>query len=145
MRTNYIDQMIGNRSALAAAMTALLSLAACSTSSSGETDLTVTVIPDPSSEPEVWSLTCDPPGGNHPDPTAACALLDDLARSQADPFAPTPDDVACSQEYAGPSTATVTGTWLGDDVDASFSLVDGCEIARWTLAERLLVYPPFAN
>jgi hypothetical protein len=37
----------------------------------------------------------------------------------------------CTQVYGGPETATITGTWRGERVDASYRLTDGCEIARW--------------
>jgi hypothetical protein len=74
-----------------------------------------------------WRLTCDPPGGDHPDPAAACAALDAGARW----LRPVPADLACTQIYGGPETATVTGVWRGTPVDATFSRTDGCQIARW--------------
>jgi hypothetical protein len=53
-------------------------------------------------------------------------------------FEPTPGNVACTQQYGGPEKATVTGTLRGEDVDASFSRENGCEIARWQDAQALL-------
>ena len=53
-------------------------------------------------------------------------------------FEPTPGDVACTQQYGGPETATVTGTFKGEQVDAKFSRQNGCEIARWEDALPLL-------
>ncbi len=38
----------------------------------------------------------------------------------------------CLQVYGGPETATITGTWRGVEVDATYRRTDGCEIARWT-------------
>ena len=40
-------------------------------------------------------------------------------------------DVACTQIFGGPETATITGTLRGEPVDAKFSRTDGCEVARW--------------
>ena len=90
--------------------------------------LVVTVIDGPGQEPRRWTLTCDPPGGSHPDPAAACHVLDTVRG----PFAPVPPDMRCLQVYGGPETATITGTWRGVEVDASYRRTDGCEIARWT-------------
>ena len=53
-------------------------------------------------------------------------------------FEPTPGNVACTQQYGGPQTATVEGTLRGDPVSAEFSRVNGCEIARWRDAAPLL-------
>jgi hypothetical protein len=44
--------------------------------------------------PVEYTLTCDPPGGAHPDPEAACAALGELG---AGAFLPVPPDVACTQ------------------------------------------------
>ena len=53
-------------------------------------------------------------------------------------FEPTPGNVACTQQYGGPETATVKGTLRGEAVSAEFSRVNGCEIARWQDAAPLL-------
>ena len=58
--------------------------------------------------------------------------------SQALP--PKRKDVACTQVYGGPQTATIRGTWQGRQVLSSFSRTDGCEISRWDLLQGLL--PP---
>ncbi len=75
-----------------------------------------------------YTLTCDPPGGTHPDPEAACAALRELG---VEAFAPTPPDVACTQQYGGPMQAHVRGTVDGQELDARLAYTDGCEIARW--------------
>jgi hypothetical protein len=82
-------------------------------------------------------LTCDPPGGDHPDPAAACTALEQNGE-QALP--PVPKGRACTQVYGGDQTARVTGTWRGQPVDSRFSLTNGCEISRWTSLAGLL--PP---
>jgi hypothetical protein len=53
-------------------------------------------------------------------------------------FEPVPVETACTEIYGGPATATVTGTLRGIRIDASFSRANGCEIARWDRAEKLL-------
>jgi hypothetical protein len=50
---------------------------------------------------------------------------------------PVPGNKACTQQYGGPETATVKGTLRGEAVDAKFSRVNGCEIARWNAAKDL--------
>jgi Subtilisin inhibitor-like len=95
-------------------------------------DLTVTVTESEGSTPTVWTLTCGADaGGEHPDPAAACAALQAVVDEGGDPFAPVPADAVCTEIYGGSATATITGTWEGEDVDASYSRTNGCEIARW--------------
>lgn len=101
----------------------------------GETRLTVVLRTGPGHGKRMFDLTCTPPGGDHPDPAAACALLDEMRK----PFAPLPPRTACTDIYGGPQTARVTGTFEGDEVDAEFSRVNGCEIARWDAHADLLV------
>jgi hypothetical protein len=62
----------------------------------------------------------------------------DVAALEPQVFEPTPGNVACTQQYGGPETATVTGTFKGEPVDASFSRQNGCEIARWEDAKPIL-------
>lgn len=85
-----------------------------------------------------WSLTCDPAGGDHPDPEAACRSLADLQ----DPFAPLSDDQACTDIYGGPQRARVTGTYRGRQVQARFDRTNGCQISRWDAHAEVLVTGP---
>ncbi|MCB0917695.1 MAG: hypothetical protein KDC39_03910 [Actinobacteria bacterium] len=126
---------------------ALTLLAACSSSSQEETtsptptsgtELTVTVDTH-EGRVDTWTVSCDPDEGNHPDPAAACNFLRTAAQWNHDPFAPVPADQVCGQIYGGPQTATVTGTWDGNPVDAQFNLTNSCEIGRWSSAIPLLV------
>ncbi|MBT0771160.1 hypothetical protein KIH74_19625 [Kineosporia sp. J2-2] len=96
------------------------------------TDLTIAVT---DGDTTTWTLTCDPVGGDHPDADAACATLD-KSGDQAVPAAST--DQMCTQIFGGEQTATITGTWKGKAIDASFSRENGCEIARWDLLTPLL-------
>jgi hypothetical protein len=92
----------------------------------GGTDLTVVVTDGQGTS--TWTLTCGPPGGTHPDPAQACTAL---AAAGPDPLAPLPKEMACTQVYGGPQTATVAGTWDGVAVAADLDRTDGCQIARW--------------
>ena len=53
-------------------------------------------------------------------------------------FAPTDPMTACTDIFGGPATATVKGTLRGEEIDASFSRENGCEIGRWDRVESLL-------
>lgn len=101
----------------------------------GPTSLTITAQASPDAAAKTWTLTCDPPGGSHPDAAAACAQL----AAAEKPFAPLPKNVACTEIYGGPQMATVTGTYRGEPVDASFNRTNGCEIARWDKIATVLV------
>ncbi|MGW2209574.1 SSI family serine proteinase inhibitor [Streptomyces sp. NPDC001781] len=90
----------------------------------------------------VRQLFCHPEGGDHPDPAAACRVLDKETQWGRDTFAPVPPDSVCTMIDGGPATAHVTGSWAGRPVDADFSRRDGCEIARW---DRLVPFLPSAG
>jgi Subtilisin inhibitor-like len=100
----------------------------------GDTDLMI-VINNGSSSTLTWRLTCNPPGGTHPDPEAACRALE---ANGAVALPPVPKDKACTQIYGGPETASITGTWEGQPVMSRFARNDGCQISRWKLMEGLL-------
>ncbi|GEN81042.1 SSI family serine proteinase inhibitor [Actinotalea fermentans] len=96
-------------------------------------DLTVVVDATGEGATTTYTLTCEPAGGHHPDAEAACAAI--AAGGGTAAFAPTPMDVACTEQWGGPQTASVTGTVGGEPVSAAFSRANGCEISRWdTLA-----------
>ncbi|MEV7200065.1 SSI family serine proteinase inhibitor [Streptomyces griseoluteus] len=90
----------------------------------------------------VRQLFCHPDSGDHPDPAAACRVLDENTRWGQDTFAPVPPDGICTMIDGGPATAHVTGHWAGRPVDADFSRRNGCEIARW---DRLVPFLPSAG
>ena len=131
------------------AVAALVALAACGSSedapgdggSAGDTgtSLTIVVTPDEGVTAKTYTLTCDPAGGDHPQPPQACDALDEAG---AEIFDPVPSDAACTTLYGGPQTATVTGTYRGRVVDTTFDRINGCEIDRWeTLGTTFFAVP----
>jgi hypothetical protein len=102
----------------------------------GDTDLTI-VVNDGSGSAVTWRLTCHPPGGTHPNPEAACRVLEANGTAA---LPPVPNDKACTQIYGGPETADISGTWQGKPIKSKFARNDGCQISRWKLMEGLL--PP---
>jgi hypothetical protein len=106
---------------------ALLALAGCGAEQDGSarsttsTQLTVRLDPD----------------GKGPAKAKEARVRDAAGLRPAD-FEPVPDDVACTEQFGGPETATVSGTLNGRDVDARFARNNGCEIARWEKVSALL-------
>ncbi|MET0693573.1 MAG: SSI family serine proteinase inhibitor, partial [Propionibacteriaceae bacterium] len=78
-----------------------------SPSNASESTLTV-VYDDGNGKTSTWQLSCDPAGGDHPDPAAACAAL---TKSAATALPAVSKDKMCTQQFGGPQTATLTGTW----------------------------------
>ncbi len=93
------------------------------------------------SPPRRWPLVCGDPvgtdGSDHPAAEAACAHLVEMD----DPFRPLDPDAMCTQQFGGPQTAVVTGTWLGEPVDLRLSRSDGCAISQWDSLGPLLPGP----
>jgi hypothetical protein len=123
---------------IVAALFACLALAACGeddeppASSGSLAELTVTVDPDgeDAKPPRETTIRCDAP-----DDSSVCRAVADV---EATVFEPTPGNVACTQQYGGPQTATVRGTLRDEPVDARFSRENGCEISRWEAAAPIL-------
>lgn len=109
------------------------------------TRLAVHYVPEPGKPAKAWTLTCDPTGGDHPFAQQSCDLLAKAAAEGKDPFAKTRVGVMCTMIYGGPQTATVTGTWRGQTINASFNRKNGCEIHRWELASPLVGEVPHAT
>jgi hypothetical protein len=126
------------RSAPALLAAAALAVTACgsdepaTTTSNGLANLTVTLDNDgPKGQPaKELKLTCD-----RASDSPACKTVATITQSD---LAPTPKDMACTMIFAGPETATITGTLRGSAVDAKFSRRDGCEVQRWKRVQPLL-------
>jgi hypothetical protein len=135
MTMNMTRVRAGALSVLTAAVCAA-TLTACGTHSAAGTGAASASAPKvsldiqvtkPGAKVEHWTLRCDPAGGTHPDPQAACNVL----LHAKSPFAALPGHMSCPMIPAGTPTATVKGTWFGKHVDASFNR-SGCGMPRWS-------------
>jgi hypothetical protein len=132
----------GRKAGLTATLCAVAALATACGSQTGASDgaakpassITITVLAAHGATPKRWTLTCDPAGGTHPSPQAACQTL---AQAKS-PFTPVPRGVMCPMIASGPQTATITGTWQGKHVSATYSRDNGCQTARWQALEKIL-------
>lgn len=123
----------GNDTPAASASAAGASPAAPPSAAAASADLTVVL--DDGSGTTTWHLTCNPTGGNHPDPQLACSVLGAQGERA---LPPVPAGTMCTELYGGPQKATISGTWRGQRVSARFSRTNGCEIARWDALRGLL-------
>jgi hypothetical protein len=124
------------RALLAVVLAVLGTLAACG-SDDPETGPVVSLtisVRDDQDDDTTHSATLGCPGKT-PRDRDACAALEVVAPQV---FEPVPVDQACTMIFGGPETATVTGTFAEDTVDASFSRSNGCEITRWDQIEPVL-------
>lgn len=108
-------------------------LAACGSDEPAEqlrsqpsTDLRISVQATAEGPAREVTLTCDPAGGDHPDPAAACATLEDATLLD-----PLPADRICTEQYGGPETGRITGTHRGREVSIALARSNGCLIAQW--------------
>ncbi|MGY2743881.1 SSI family serine proteinase inhibitor [Pseudarthrobacter sp. O4] len=106
----------------------------------GNAELAIMVKPSETGTPANFTLVCrdgvPTAESQHPSAAPACVALKNNAAILS--LAPKATDQACTQQYGGPQKATVTGVVDGRPVEASFSLVDGCEINAWNAAKDVL-------
>jgi Subtilisin inhibitor-like len=88
--------------------------------------LDITVSTTPNAPSKHWTLQCEPAGGTHPNPAAACAVL----LKVKNPFAPLPKGIMCPMIRVGTKTAIVKGTYFGKHIDTKLS-PGGCQLAQW--------------
>lgn len=86
-------------------------------------------------EEGTWTLTCAPAGGDHPDPEAACAAIDEIG---TEPFTMDTSDMACTMQIGGPEEARVTGHIEDTEIDTEFNKRNGCEIERFGDVEAVI-------
>lgn len=79
----------------------------------------------------VWPQGLTGPARQHRVVCPGAAVCSRLERAGRAAFAPVPAGEACSQIYAGPERALVTGTIGGRRVWARFRRTDSCQTARW--------------
>jgi hypothetical protein len=92
-------------------------------------DLTLTLWPNGETGDSItWTLRCDPPGGDHPDPEAACAALEGVD----DPFGPIAAPARCEEIPGGEEdVAVLEGDYRGRAVRSRFSHENACVSGRW--------------
>ncbi|GAA0980609.1 SSI family serine proteinase inhibitor [Nocardiopsis tropica] len=91
--------------------------------------------PESGYEEGTWTLTCAPAGGDHPDPEAACARIDEVG---AEPFVLDTSDMMCTMIMGGPEVVRVTGHVEDTEVDTEFNKVGGCEVDRFESVDTVL-------
>ena len=74
------------------------------------------------------TLRCNPPGGAHPKPAAACRTLRAV---RGRPARIKPSHTMCMMIYA-PITAQITGKWRGSKINWSKTYGNTCEMTRAT-------------
>lgn len=117
------------------ALTTLLLLAACGGGDGEDVggdaaiDLKVTLWPNGEAGDSItWTLRCEPTGGDHPDPDAACAAL----TAVDDPFGPVAPPKRCAEIPGGEeSVAEIEGDYRGRPVNSRFSHENACVSGRW--------------
>ncbi|WOH19267.1 SSI family serine proteinase inhibitor [Paenarthrobacter sp. GOM3] len=109
-------------------------------SSSGNAELSITLMETPEAAAKTFTLVCadgkPAAESKHPSPAEACATI----KNNPAILSPTPPrtDQMCTQQIGGPATAKVTGAVDGKEVTAAFSRTDGCQIAMWDAAKSIL-------
>jgi hypothetical protein len=96
---------------------------------SPDTSLVLTIVTQ-NGDSESVALTCDPPGGAHPNAKSACA---EIQAAQGD-FTALPgesEQTMCTMEYQ-PVTAQAEGTWRGEPVDWAHDYGNGCTLHTTT-------------
>ncbi len=73
-----------------------------------------------------WTLQCEPAGGTHPNPAAACAVL----LKAKNLFKPLPKGIMCPMIRVGTKSAIIKGTYFGKHVDTRLT-PGGCDLAKW--------------
>lgn len=106
----------------------------------GNAELAITVKPSDTEPSLNYTLVCQ--GGvpsaesKHPAAQAACSAL----KENPSILSPSTKNTAqaCTEQYGGPQTATVTGIVDETPVDATFARTNGCEISAWNAAQPIL-------
>jgi hypothetical protein len=80
-----------------------------------------------------WTLRCDPPGGTHPNPAAAC----DALKAIKNPFAAPKAGQECPAILANTKRVVFSGVWDGKKV--SKTIADGgCTMDVWSQLHQIL-------
>ena len=134
---------------VAVLIAALVAAVGCGAGSSAtiatgsQTSLAITVWSEGRAEgaPARYTLRCAPASGTVAKPAATCRKL----TAMTNPFAPTPRDTVCTDQYGGPQEAVVTGTYKGRKLWIALTARNGCEISRWNRLAFLVPGAPGAG
>lgn len=118
-------RLSGTLLALAASLSVVL--APTANAETRTTELTLAVI-GPEGALHIVGLLCDPPGGSHPDPIAACR---ELAGAGGDFDELGDEDAMCTMEYR-PVLAVARGTWADEPVRWHERFANPCLMYRAT-------------
>jgi hypothetical protein len=114
----------------------VLSVTLPATAAAGLIDLRIRFQADTDTKAQLLTLRCaDRATGTVPHPADACRRLRRLGNEA---FRPTPPNTGCTMIFGGPSTARVTGIYLGHPIWVRLRRDNGCEIARWQRVGFLL-------
>ncbi|WP_284979198.1 SSI family serine proteinase inhibitor [Arthrobacter sp. fls2-241-R2A-200] len=106
----------------------------------GNAELSIMVLDKPGGVPRTYTLVCTDgtPAAEtqHPAASDACTTIKNHPTLLSP--APARTDFACTQQYGGPATATVTGSVDGKEINIAFKRTDGCQIALWDAASSVL-------
>ena len=98
------------------------------TSSAGQANIDITV----TGGGQRWTLRCEPPSGNVPDPQTACERL----LGQPALFSTSTHHIMCPQIMADKPGYIVSGTFLGQHI--SKAIMDGgCDLGKWSILHNI--------
>lgn len=101
--------------------------------SAPKASLNISVQGAPGTAAKHWTLRCDPAGGTHPHPAAACAAL----LAVKNPFAKPKRHQMCPMIMASSKRMSISGTWYGQKVHKT--IVDGgCDLALFTKLNQVM-------
>jgi hypothetical protein len=132
MKPDTLKVPAAARCFLIAAVCAAITACGSTPASSGaaapapKVSLEITVSTTPGAPAQHWTLRCDPAGGTHPNPAAACAVL----LKAKNPFAQLPKGIMCPMIRVGAKTARIKGSYFGRQIDTTLTQ-GGCHLAQW--------------
>lgn len=108
-------------------------MSSAGTTSAAKISLDVSFSGSASTAPAHYTLRCEPTGGTVRDPAAACARL---MKEGASLFGPLRVHMACPMIMSSAGRATVTGTFLGQQVHETVA-DGGCNLSRWAELQQV--------
>lgn len=123
LRSALRTAAVATAGAAALALPAAPATAADEPAPEPQSRLLLTMSPGVFTPGSTFSLECRPPGGDHPDPVAACA---ELAAVDGDFDKLEPTGTMGCHTVRDPVTVTATGTWHGREVSYTETFASSC-------------------